>query len=609
MKHRQAVLPSLAAVAKPAVLAAALAIVLAATLPHTARAEEFSPPSRVTEVIVYRGIYAAVPRLRYGGVRGAPTPVVPNPMMGQALVTREAHLSLPAGDHRILLKEIPSMTDADSIRISGAGSEGISIGGVEVRQEFREARLSEEYRAIEEELEGLTRQQAGLDDRSKSIMALREFLAGLKASAGEEGSKDLLAKGFAVDSWQKAFDFLSARLDALAGEERELRSRRVDLTAKIEVARRKLAQLASQGGTQRWTAEVLVSAARGGEIDLRATYLAGNASWTPLYDARLNPDSGKVEIVWKAKIVQNTGEDWNDVAVTLSSTRPSAGIDLPRITSLQLGPAARVEFDRRRAATLSQEGFVDDFAVVGGVLEQAQARGTGVAGAASAGQPAAPPAPAAIQEAAASRRDVAVNFDLQGKLDIPSDGQPHQHQIASREMEGAIEYHSVPQRIPRVYMVARVTLPGEIPILPGRVQHFVGVDLVGSSRIENRSGGEEFPLSFGPDDRLKVERKRIHRIVDPKGRFTEIDYRFVTTLENQMVDDTTIELKDRIPVSSDDRITVTLDDRETTDGHTTDPNEPGILTWNVPVPAGAKQEVVLQYRIRFPKDLPVTSME
>ncbi len=103
--------------------------------------------------------------------------------------------------------------------------------------------------------------------------------------------------------------------------------------------------------------------------------------------------------------------------------------------------------------------------------------------------------------------------------------------------------------------------------------------------------------------------QRIHRIVDPKGRFTEINYRFVTTLENQMKDETTIELKDRIPVASDDRITVTLDDRETTAGHATDPNEPGILTWNVSVPAGAKQEVVLQYRIRFPSDLPVTVME
>ena len=65
-----AVKPALLATAKPVVLAAASAILLAVTLPHTASAAEFSPPSRVTEVIVYRGMYAAVSGPRYGGVRG-----------------------------------------------------------------------------------------------------------------------------------------------------------------------------------------------------------------------------------------------------------------------------------------------------------------------------------------------------------------------------------------------------------------------------------------------------------------------------------------------------------------------------------------------------------
>jgi uncharacterized protein (TIGR02231 family) len=590
------------------IAAAAVAVASAAAFPSDARAGEFSPPSHVTEVIVYRGMYAvSLGRRVASAARGATySPGIPRPIVGQALVTREARVNLPPGDHRILLKEIPSMTDADSIRVSGAGTGGVSIGGVEVRQEFREAQLTAEYRAIEEELEALTRQQATLDDRNKSIKALREFLDSLKASAGEEGSKDLLTKGFAVDSWQQAFEFLSGRLDALAEEERELRSQREDLAEKIEVARRKLAQLASQGGTQRRTAEVLVSAARGGEMDLRATYLAGNASWTPLYDARLNPESGQVEIVWKAKITQNTGEDWKDVAVTLSSTRPSGGIDLPRITSLRLGPSRRGRVAQKVAGELSAEE-IDALPVLGRNYQDVLALEPGVTAEAAPAAP--PPAPAEIREAAAARRDVAVNFDLPGKLDIPSDGQPHQHQIASRQMEGAIEYHSIPQMIPMVYMVARVTLPGEIPILPGRVQHFVGVDLVGSSRIANRAGGEEFPLSFGPDDRLKAERKRIHRVVDQKGRFTEIDYRFVTTLENRMTDETVIELKDRIPVSSDDRITVSVDTRDTTTGYTTDPNEPGILTWMVAVPAGGKQEIALQYRVRFPEDLPVAGVE
>ena len=222
---------------------------------------------------------------------------------------------------------------------------------------------------------------------------------------------------------------------------------------------------------------------------------------------------------------------------------------------------------------------------------------------------AAAPAPLEMEQAQAARRDVAVTFDLPGKLDVPSDGQPHKHRIASREMEGKIEYHSVPRLVPSVHLVAKVTLPGEVPLLPGRVQHFVGVDLVGSSWMVDRSGGEQFPLSFGPDDRLKAERKQVQRNVDHRGKDDEVDYKFVTTLENRLTKDAAIELKDLIPVSGDERITVTLDDQGTTPGFTTDPNEPGILTWKVSVPKGGKKEIALRYRIRSPRNVIIPGME
>jgi uncharacterized protein (TIGR02231 family) len=219
------------------------------------------------------------------------------------------------------------------------------------------------------------------------------------------------------------------------------------------------------------------------------------------------------------------------------------------------------------------------------------------------------PAPMEMPEASAGRRDVAVTFDLLGELDIPSDAQPHKHRIASREMDGTMEYHSIPRLVPAVYLVAKVTLPGEVPLLPGRVQHFVGPDMVGSSWMADRAGGEEFPLSFGPDDRLKAERKQVSMKVDHKGKDDETDTRFVTTLENRLGRDAAIELKDQIPVSGDERITITLDSQDTTPGFTIDPNEPGILTWKITVPKGAKKEMVLRYRVRAPRGLPLSGLQ
>ena len=562
-----------------------LSILLAAALPVCAAAAEYSPSSHVTEVVVYRD---------------------------GALVTREARVTLPPGDHRVLLKEIPAVADPGSVRVTGTGTGGMGIGGVEVSREFREPNLTPDYKALEKELQDLTRQQAALDDRQRSIESLREFLNSLKATAGQESSKDLLTRGFAVESWQKAFDFLSVRLNGLAEEQRKMAPERKDLSEKIEVARRKLSQFASQGGIQRWTATVLVSAPRGGETTLKATYLAHSASWAPMYDARLDAATGKVEMIWQSQVTQNTGEDWKDVAVTLSTTRPAAGIDLPKLATLQVRPMVVARKNSISGLPVLASDYQDVLVLAPGVTDVDGKGSPNIHGARDTdvvtAEAAPAPAPMEMPEAAAGRRDVAVTFDLPGKLDIPSDAQPHKHRIASREMDGKIEYHSIPRLVPAVYLVARVTLPGEVPLLPGRVQHFVGPDMVGSSWVTDRAGGEEFPLSFGPDDRLKAERKQVSAKVDHKGKDDETDYRFVTTLENRLDRDAAIDLKDQIPVSGDERITVTLDSQDTAPGFTTDPNEPGILTWKITVSKGARKEMVLRYRVRAPRGLPLSGL-
>jgi len=572
-----------------------LLLLLSAAAPFTGAtlAAEFTPESRVVEVTVYRQA---------------------------ALVTRETRLTLPPGSHRIILSGLPSVADPDSVRVNGTGSAGIEIGGVEVQREFRQPSLTPEYRQVERELDDLNHQMSLVNDRRQSIAALREFLGGLKASGGQGSSKDVLTRGFAVESWQKAFDFFSSRLDALSLEERSLDTKQRDLGQRLEVARGKQSQMVSQGGIQRWTAAVMVSAPRGGDLALRASYLATGATWQPLYDARLDPATEEVKISWQAQVFQTTGEDWKEVAVTLATTQPSAGIDLPALASLNLTLPQRVV----STLTSFNSEYIDSLPILGRNHQDVLRLAPGVADVDTDGNPVihgardtdvatladeAKTLPIQFALASADRHEAAVTFILPGPLDIPSDGQPHKHLIATREMQAKIEHRAVPQIVPGVFLVATVKLPGDVPILQGKVQHFVGSDLVGSSVTVGRAAGEEFALSFGTDDRLKAERKQIQKRVERHGKDDEVAYRFVTTLENHLGRDGVIEVKDRIPVSDDERIEIALDDETTTVGAASDPNEPGILTWKVPVPKGAKREIDLVYRVRAPRGVVVAGLE
>jgi len=549
-----------------------------------ALASELTPESHVAEVTVYRQA---------------------------ALIAREAQLILPAGSHRVVLKGIPCVADPDSVRVSGAGTSGIEIGGVEVQEEFLQPNLSPEYRQTEKDLQDLGRRQSLINDRRQSITTLREFLSGLKATSGQEGSKGALTAGFAVESWQKAFDFFSSRLNALSNEDRTLEAEQQELGRTAEVARGRLSQMASQGGNRRWNAAVFVSAPRGGEMTLRVSYLATNADWQPLYDARLDPATERVSLSWLAQVRQTTGEDWKDVAVTLATTRPSAGIDLPVLASLSLRPLLKSAAD---GVSFDSE-FIDALPILGRDYQGVLTLAPGVSDMDGDGNPTIHGSRdtdvirVPVAQAQATRREVAVTFALPGRMDIPSDGQPHKHLIATRDMEGTVEHRSVPQIAPAVFLVATVTLPGEVPLLTGRVQHFVGGDLVGSSLMTERAAGETVALSFGPDDRLKAERKRLLRRTERRGKDEEIAYRFVTTLENHLGKDGVIEVKDRVPISDDERIVVTLEEDETTPGALTDEKEPGVLTWKVPVPKDGKREIELAYRVRSPRGVVLAGLE
>src|SRR4029077_15499410 len=68
------------------------------------------------------------------------------------------------------------------------------------------------------------------------------------------------------------------------------------------------------------------------------SYTVRGARWAPLYDARLDTGTRErkpaLELVRRAEIVQQTGEDWNDVALAVSTVRTAKGGSGPELSPL-----------------------------------------------------------------------------------------------------------------------------------------------------------------------------------------------------------------------------------------------------------------------------------
>lgn len=76
------------------------------------------------------------------------------------------------------------------------------------------------------------------------------------------------------------------------------------------------------------------------EVEMDLTYQVYDASWTPSYDVRIATDpvattKAQMKLYYFGNIRQNTGEEWTDVQLVLSTAQPRLAGPLPKLGTLR----------------------------------------------------------------------------------------------------------------------------------------------------------------------------------------------------------------------------------------------------------------------------------
>ena len=106
-----------------------------------------------------------------------------------------------------------------------------------------------------------------------------------------------------------------------------------------------LAESRRLGGSRVTTVTVTLAAEKAGEV--RLSYQVRGPGWQPGYRAALDPAGPGVKLERLALVAQDTGEDWQDVALTLSTGQPGRATqaELPRPWTLDI---SQPELERAR---------------------------------------------------------------------------------------------------------------------------------------------------------------------------------------------------------------------------------------------------------------------
>jgi uncharacterized protein (TIGR02231 family) len=526
-----------------------------------------------------------------------------------AEITRVLTVKLPPDDQTVVVNVTAQAVPA-SIRVEGAASSSLEIGSVDVRtvhlSDADSAVSLSERKKIEDEIEQL-RDRSSAEDNVISAAKLQqnylEFLVGLpQAQNGANASAQ-------NRDWDALFGLIGQRMTDVSRAISEAKLRQRALVRSIDDLQKRLPS-ATGKSEARTQVRINVTAAAPLEATLILRYQVNAASWSPFYDARLaTAEEGgareggakpKLTLARRAAVTQTTGEDWDNVKLSLSTTRPGTTMTAPDLAMLSADfEAPPQQSDKVAAAGRGRTTFNHTdtgFPPSSWPGEQATLR-SGVYGAIEAKETQAQADISAFQAV----------YAIGGRTTIKSTSETRRLQIAAEEAETALYVMAVPRLDHTAYLYAKIVLPkATSPLLPGPVSLFRDGVLVGSGALPQLSPGESHAFGFGADDRVRVRQLVLTDKTGETGTFSKsrVEERgYSITVKNLHARPMDVQVVDRMPVSAQDEIKV---DFSVTAGPqpaaVEGENKRGLFRWDLKAGPDEEQKLVYGYRVTSPVD-------
>jgi len=513
----------------------------------------------------------------------------------RAEVTRVVDVSLPAGATTLVIDNLPASLFPESVRVSGEGGKDVVIGSVETKPFYADAAVSEQERQLQAAIEELQDRRHAAEDRIASLQVQLDFIATIGRDMPATANQEIQRGSMDPAKWQAAWIAMSSgAAEAHAGmRTAEIETR--DIDAKTARLQQELAQIQT-GRSATVVARINLEAGAAESATLRLSYQLPDATWYPLYDARLDSEAGKMSLAQLGQVQQRTGEDWTGVALTLSTAQPSVGAVLPELDSW----------------------FVQ---VAQPQLAGETRRDVGAAGAPATTEP---QSMADMDESKNEEKDklakvnaqlVASEFSAEyripGAASVPSDAAPHKFAIATHELAAKLAVRTVPKQGAFAHLYADVTYEGAEPLLPGQVSVFRDGAFVGMDSMDTLRPKEKEQFGFGVDDKVRVEYRLENGEQSTSGLFTDnqhVERRYRIEIANHHSKSMEITVLDALPVSQDERIEVEQLGDSTRPTKTDWEAHKGVLAWTYELKPAEERVINFGYALTYPEGTIVAGM-
>ncbi|MGB1104582.1 MAG: DUF4139 domain-containing protein [Crocinitomicaceae bacterium] len=347
---------------------------------------------------------------------------------------------------------------------------------------------------------------------------------------------------------------------------------------------------------------ILVDAEANQTMDFDLRYVVSNCGWQANYDLMTNNITEKINLKYKAKVYNNTGNDWKGVQLFLSTSDPNITASAPELKPWFLNQWSmknEVNDDYEGGYVVPQNrAFTKYYQNSAPQMNQNLDGLSFDQGFANNGNASNAEANIRFQNIEVSQ--LSTTFEIEKDYSIPSDAKPYLVEITAYELDAIYSHKAVPKLDKDAFLLANIVGWEQLDLVPGPTRVYYADAFVGQSYINTSNVQDTLRLSFGRDTKIPVTRKLVKEYSDKKvvGSNRKDTYTYKIIAKNNRDIPVRLNLYDQIPISQDSDISVTINEISDADYNETT----GKLTWLLNLQPGESKSYSLSFTIKYPKD-------
>ena len=502
-----------------------------------------------------------------------------------AEIIRTNEVTLPKGKHKLVFTGLSPKMNPSSIQISTEGGDVNMLSTTSRINFLKDKKESNPAIAI-------------LQDSLLSLADDLQFLADQEGAIAQE--KSLLESNKKLSGKEKAVDFEQLKATATYYRERFL-SINIDLSkirknrAEFQKQQRKIQQQLNEfNAGKRPTSEIYLAlnCAQNVTTTFRVRYVVRDAGWSPIYDLTVKNLSEPIKIKYRALAFNDTGIDWDDVKVTLSTADVNQSATLPILNPWY------IKENVPQVYAINQGRFNN--IQNSNVYIQKEKKYKDNSNQQNDNQVQLSPSTGNVRFEEIEISELSSDFEIDLPYTIPSNRKPYSIIVNETELPANYGHFSVPKMDKDAFLLGQVVGWEDLDLMPGPMNIYYDKSFIGMAQLDTRSLSDTLNLSLGRDSKVLVKRTKLKELT--KKQFMQgkkkMTAAYRITVKNNRNRAINFELLDQIPISKLKEIDV--DVKEISNAQYFE--NTGKLKWDFKLQPGESKTVEFSFSITYPKD-------